>query len=122
MEIKTVGIVGAGQMGNGIAHVMSLAGYDVMLTDVNGDALTAAVETIRGNMDRQVSRERISASDAQDALARIQTTQTLTQLGDSDLIIEAATEREPVKHAIFEELLPHLKPQTGPRNSWAFIS
>jgi len=112
MDIQTIGIVGAGQMGNGIAHVMALAGYDVKLTDVSEDALRAAVEIIDGNLERQVNREKITAEDKAAAMARIQTTTTLTDLGRSDLIIEAATERETVKQAIFEDLIPHLKPET----------
>ncbi|CTQ50074.1 3-hydroxybutyryl-CoA dehydrogenase [Jannaschia donghaensis] len=112
MDIKSIGIVGAGQMGNGIAHVSALAGYDVTLTDVNADALKAATDVISKNMDRQVSREKISQQDRDDAMGRIKTTLTLTDLGPSDLIIEAATEREDIKHAIFAELLPSLKPET----------
>ncbi|MEP2921993.1 3-hydroxybutyryl-CoA dehydrogenase [Sulfitobacter sp.] len=112
MEIQTIGIVGAGQMGNGIAHVMSLAGYDVMLTDISADALNKAMETMRGNMSRQVSRDKITEAEMEAALALIKTTTTLTDLGPSDLIIEAATERESVKQAIFEDLLPHLGPHT----------
>tara|TARA_R110000787_G_scaffold67987_6_gene152167 strand:+ start:236 stop:1111 length:876 start_codon:yes stop_codon:yes gene_type:complete len=112
MEIQTIGIVGAGQMGNGIAHVMSLAGYDVMLTDISQDALDKAMEIMKGNMARQAGRGKISEADMDAALGRITTTTTLTDLGPSDLIIEAATERETVKQAIFEDLLPHLKPHT----------
>ena len=112
MAIKTVGVVGAGQMGNGIAHVMALAGYDVLLTDISQDALDAALDTVRKNLERQVSRDKISQSDADAAMARIKTTLTQTDLGPSDLIIEAATERETVKQAIFEDLLPHLGPET----------
>ncbi|AXI45081.1 3-hydroxybutyryl-CoA dehydrogenase [Sulfitobacter sp. SK012] len=112
MEIQKIGIVGAGQMGNGIAHVMSLAGFDVMLTDVSEDALAASIEIMRGNMSRQVSRGKISEAAMNDALTRITTTPTLIDLGKSDLIIEAATERETVKQAIFEDLIPHLKPTT----------
>ncbi|CAM4186029.1 3-hydroxybutyryl-CoA dehydrogenase [Palleronia rufa] len=112
MKIQTVGIIGAGQMGSGIAHVCALAGYDVLLTDVSEDALTAAQETIRGNMDRQVSREKITEADRDAALERIGRTATLTDLGKSDLVIEAATEREAVKDAIFKELVPALKPDT----------
>ncbi len=112
MHIQTIGIVGAGQMGNGIAHVMTLAGYDVMLNDISEDALSAAMEILRGNMTRQVGRGKIAEADMESALARITTTTTLTDLGQSDLIIEAATERETVKQAIFEDLLPHLKPET----------
>jgi len=112
MDIKTVGIVGAGQMGNGIAHVMSLAGYDVLLNDISQDALEDAVATVDRNLERQVSRDRISADEKADAMARIVTTATLSDLGQSDLVIEAATERETIKQAIFEDLLPHLKPTT----------
>ncbi|MCX7566791.1 3-hydroxybutyryl-CoA dehydrogenase [Sulfitobacter sp. F26169L] len=112
MHIQTIGIVGAGQMGNGIAHVMSLAGYDVMLNDISEDALSKAMDLMRGNMSRQVGRGKITEADMDAALARIKTTVTLSDLGPSDLIIEAATERETVKQAIFEDLLPHLKPET----------
>ena len=112
MEVKKIGIVGAGQMGNGIAHVMSLAGYDVMLNDISQDALDAAMDRMKNNMDRQVSRGKITGEDQAAALARIKTTTTLRDLGQTDLIIEAATERETVKQAIFEDLVPHLQPHT----------
>ena len=112
MEISSVGIVGAGQMGNGIAHVFALAGYDVVLNDISDDALSAAMAQIDKNLERQVSREKITASDKSAAISRIRTTKTLADLGQTDLIIEAATERETVKQAIFEELLPHLQPHT----------
>lgn len=112
MEIKTVGVVGAGQMGNGIAHVMAVAGYDVLLNDISADALKAATDLIGKNLDKQVKREKISAEDRDAALARIKTTQELTDLGQSDLVIEAATEREEVKHKIFETLVPALKADT----------
>ncbi len=112
MDIAKIGVVGAGQMGNGIAHVMALAGYDVLLNDISGEALKNAVDLIRKNLERQVSREKISQDDMEAAMARITTTQTLTDLGATDLVIEAATEREPVKQAIFDELLPHLQPHT----------
>ncbi|MEM6941719.1 MAG: 3-hydroxybutyryl-CoA dehydrogenase [Pseudomonadota bacterium] len=112
MDIQQIGIVGAGQMGNGIAHVMALAGYRVLLNDVSDGALTAALETVSANMMRQVGRDRISEGDMQAALDRIEPTTTLKDLGHSDLIIEAATERETIKEAIFDDLLPHLKPAT----------
>ncbi|MBV7407935.1 3-hydroxybutyryl-CoA dehydrogenase [Maritimibacter sp. DP1N21-5] len=112
MAIETVGVVGAGQMGNGIAHVLALAGYQVQLTDVNQDALTAAIALIDKNLERQVAREKITAGEKAAAMGRITTTLKLTDLGPSDLIIEAATERETVKQAIFEDLIPHLKPET----------
>lgn len=112
MAIERVGIVGAGQMGNGIAHVFAVAGYDVLLTDVSADALAAALAQIDRNLERQVTRDLISADTKAQAMRRISTTQTLIHLGDSDLIIEAATERETIKAAIFEDLVPHLKPHT----------
>ncbi len=112
MTIERVGIVGAGQMGNGIAHVFALAGYDVLMTDISQDALTSAIALIDRNLDRQVSRDLITPDAKADAAARIATTTTLTDLGQTDLIIEAATERETIKTAIFEDLVPHLKPTT----------
>lgn len=111
-DIRTVGIVGAGQMGNGIAHVFALSGYDVMLNDISQTSLDKAIATIDKNLERQVSRGKVSAEDKAAALARIRTTLTLADLGKTDLIIEAATERETVKQAIFADLLPHLKPST----------
>ena len=112
MEIKQVGIVGAGQMGNGIAHVFALAGFDVLLNDISQGALDKALTTVTRNLDRQVSREKISADERDAALARIRTTLALEDLGQTDLVIEAATEREDVKNAIFAKLLPHLKDDT----------
>ena len=112
MDIKTVGVVGAGQMGSGIAHVFALAGYDVLLNDISEDALRKAVDLIDRNIGRQVSRGKVSDEDKDAAMARIRTTTKLPDLGPSDLIIEAATERETVKQAIFEDLLPHIQPHT----------
>ncbi len=112
MHISSIGVVGAGQMGNGIAHVCALAGYDVVMTDISADALDKAVALIDRNIARQVGRGKVSEAEMADAMARIRTTTTLAELGQTDLIIEAATERETVKQAIFEDLLPHLKPET----------
>lgn len=112
MEIRSVGIVGAGQMGNGIAHVFALSGYEVMLNDISEDSLKAALATIDKNMERQVSRGKITAEERAAAFARISTTLSLPDLGPRDLIIEAATEREAIKNQIFETLKPHLGPQT----------
>lgn len=112
MEIRSVGVIGAGQMGNGIAHVFASSGYEVLLTDLNQKALEGAVATIERNLERQVSKGKLEPEAKSAALARIRTTLTLTDLGACDLVIEAATEREAVKHAIFEELIPHLKPTT----------
>ena len=112
MNIKTVGIVGAGQMGNGIAHVFALAGFEVLINDISQDALDRGMTQMRANLDRQVSREKITEAEKSAALERIETTLTLTDLGPRDLIIEAATERATVKSAIFEDLVPHLAPGT----------
>ncbi|RWR33867.1 3-hydroxybutyryl-CoA dehydrogenase [Sinirhodobacter populi] len=112
MAIEKVGIVGAGQMGNGIAHVFALAGYDVLLNDISQDSIDKALKTVTKNLDRQVSKGKITEADKDAALGRIGTTLTLTDLGPCDLIIEAATEKEAVKHQIFKTLVPHLKPDT----------
>ncbi|MBM3611482.1 MAG: 3-hydroxybutyryl-CoA dehydrogenase [Alphaproteobacteria bacterium] len=112
MDIRSVGVVGAGQMGNGIAHVFALAGFDVMMMDVNPEALDRALGVIRRNLDRQVSRGKVAEAAAAAAIARIRTTHRLADLGQLDLVIEAATERETVKQAIFEDLVPHLAPHT----------
>jgi 3-hydroxybutyryl-CoA dehydrogenase len=109
-EIARVGVVGAGQMGNGIAHVSALAGLPVIMLDVKANALERAMGTIARNMDRQVNRKLISEEDRDDALTRIRTTTDYAELGDADLVIEAATEKEEVKHAVFKLLTPHLKP------------
>ena len=112
MEVRKVGIVGAGQMGNGIAHVFALSGYEVVLNDISEDSLKKAIGTIDKNLERQVSRGKISAEEKAAALGRISTTLSLPDLGPLDLIIEAATEREEVKNKIFATLAPHLGPQT----------
>jgi 3-hydroxybutyryl-CoA dehydrogenase len=112
MDIRTVGIVGAGQMGSGIAHVFALAGFDVLMTDVSEAALVAALAAIDRNIERQVARGKVPPVAKTAALARVRTTPRLADLGTCDLIIEAATERETVKTAIFEDLVPHLSPHT----------
>lgn len=112
MEITSVGVVGAGQMGNGIAHVMALAGYDVVLNDISDDSLQAAMARIDKNMERQVSRELITAEAKASALARIKTSMAQEEVGQTDLIVEAATENEEVKYKIFDGLLPHIQPHT----------
>ncbi len=112
MGVERIGIVGAGQMGSGIAHVFALAGYDVLITDISESALETARAVIDRNLDRQVNRGLVTAEQKAAALARIGATATLTDLGKTDLIIEAATEKEAIKQAIFAELLPHLGPDT----------
>jgi 3-hydroxybutyryl-CoA dehydrogenase len=110
MEIRTVGVVGAGQMGVGIAHVFALAGYDVLLNDVAADKLAAAHDIISGNMGRQVAKGQLTEEDRDAALARIATVGESAGLGPADLVIEAATEDEAVKRRIFEAIVPHLAP------------
>tara|TARA_B100001057_G_scaffold489097_1_gene574701 strand:- start:785 stop:1660 length:876 start_codon:yes stop_codon:yes gene_type:complete len=112
MRVSTVGVIGAGQMGNGIAHVMALAGYDVHLNDVNPDALKAALGVIKKNMLRQLNSGKITEADLVAALSRIKSLSQIENLGACDLIIEAATEDEGIKQKIFDSLLPHLSPHT----------
>ncbi len=111
-EIKTIGIIGAGQMGSGIAHVCALSGYDVKLQDIEDERLRRALETISRNMDRQINRAKITPEDKEAALARIATGTEMGLFGDCDLVIEAASEKEEVKRAIFQRLCPVIKPQT----------
>ena len=107
--IKTVGIIGAGLMGNGIAHVAALGGYRVLLTDARAEAIEKALKTIDTNMNRQVGRGTISESDKTAALARIGRVAGLADLADCDVVIEAATENEQVKREIFKSLCQTLK-------------
>src|SRR3954447_19934762 len=108
--IKKVGVIGAGQMGGGIAHVCALAGYDVKLNDVNADRIKAGIATINGNMARQVRKKTISEEDRQGALKRITAAEDYDAFGDCDLVIEAATEKEDIKRAIFSKVCASLKP------------
>ena len=103
--IETVGVVGAGQMGNGIAHVFAVAGYDVVMSDLEQDRLDAAIEVIDGNLQRQVNRDLLSAEDKAAALARIKGTTDLADFGSCDLVIEAAAEIETLKKDIFRQLV-----------------
>jgi 3-hydroxybutyryl-CoA dehydrogenase len=108
--IHKIGIIGAGQMGSGIAHVIALSGYDVALYDIAKDKVDAAIGTIDRNLARQVASGKISEDDKRKALARITYAETMGKLGDADLVIEAATEDETVKRKIFVALCPFLKP------------
>ncbi len=108
--IRKLGVIGAGQMGNGIAHVCALAGISVVLHDVAAPRLREALATINGNMARQVARKRITEEEKASGLKRISTAETLEGLADCDLVIEAATEKEDVKRKIFSDLCPVLKP------------
>jgi 3-hydroxybutyryl-CoA dehydrogenase len=108
--LARVGVIGAGQMGNGIAHVCAVAGIPVTMLDVKADALAKAVATMARNMDRQVARSILSPEDRDAALALVSTSTDYAAFGDADFVIEAATEKEDVKRAIFKTLIPHLKP------------
>ena len=107
--IDKIGIVGAGQMGGGIAHVCALAGLDVTLLDIEDAVLARAVDTIRGNLARQVSRGKIAEGEAEAAVARIATTTDYASFAACDAVVEAATENEEIKRAVFQSMLPHLR-------------
>ena len=106
MDIRKVGIVGAGQMGNGIAHVFALAGYDVYLSDLKAEAIHNAIATVERNLNRQAARGRIGPDEIRNVLARIHPAESMDAFEDADLVIESATENEQVKKAIFQALLP----------------
>ena len=112
MGIERIGVIGAGQMGNGIAHVLSLAGFDVMLEDINADQLGKALDRIGKNMHRQAARGLIKDEAVEPALKRIHTAQNLDAMQDRDLVIEAATEDEGVKRKIFQDLCPRIGKNT----------
>ena len=111
-EIKTVGVIGAGQMGSGIAHVCALAGYDVLLADLTAEKIDAGIELIERNLARQVGRGIIDDAAMKAALARIKPAAGLAEIGATDIAIEAASENEEVKKQIFRDLHEHLKPDT----------
>ena len=107
-EIKTVAVIGAGQMGSGIAHVCALSGYNVLLNDVAADRIDAGLKLVDHNLARQVARGMISVEQMQAALSRIARTPDLGAIRAADLVIEAATENEETKKAIFRSLAPHI--------------
>lgn len=110
MNIERVGVVGAGLMGSGIAHVLALAGYDVFLTDMNYDLLNKAIGQIRKNMSRQAARAIIKETDVEPAILRIKSVVGLGGLGDCDMVIESVVENDAVKRSVFQELTTILKP------------
>jgi 3-hydroxybutyryl-CoA dehydrogenase len=112
LEVKTIGVIGAGQMGSGITQVCAQSGYAVKLSDIDAAALAKSVAGIRGRMQRQVERDRITQNALDQTLANIDTGTDYKFFSDCDLIIEAATENEPVKCAIFEKLIPNLRADT----------
>ncbi len=121
-DIKKIGIIGAGQMGTGIAHVFALADFDVCIKDVDKDQLAKALGTIEYNMKRQVAREVIKDEQIPPALKRIRTSTDYAALSDCDMVIEAAIEDEQVKKQIFQELCPHLKPDALVASNTSSIS
>jgi len=112
VPFRTIGVIGAGQMGNGIAHVCALSGFKVLLNDVAAERISEGLATISGNLARQVSRQRISDEQRQAAIQRISPAKTLDELAECDIVIEAATEKEEIKRKIFAALCPLLKPET----------
>ncbi len=110
-EIKRIGVIGAGQMGSGIAHVIALSGYDVLLNDIKSDAITAALGTIEHHMQRQVAKGLYSEAQIDAALKRITATPNIDGFAQCDMVIEAATEDEGIKRKIFADLCPRLKPE-----------
>lgn len=120
--VETVGIIGAGQMGNGIAHVTAQAGMNVVLTDMTMEQAEKGLSVIRGNMERQVGKGKITPEDMAAAMARITLGDTLEAHANCDLVIEAAVESEAVKKAIFKELCPHLKPEALVASNTSSIS
>ncbi len=120
--IRKLGVIGAGQMGNGIAHVCALAGISVVIHDVAAPRLKEALATINGNMARQVARKRITEEEKASGLKRISTAETLEGLADCDLVIEAATEKEDVKRKILSDLCPVLKPDAIVASNTSSIS
>ncbi|MGX1098036.1 3-hydroxybutyryl-CoA dehydrogenase [Amorphus sp. MBR-141] len=110
VEIRKVGVIGAGQMGSGIAHVCALGGFEVLLNDVSMDRIQSGLASITGNMARQVSSGRIDEDERKQAIDRIGPAEHLDALGDVDLIIESATENEQVKRKIFAQVCPLLRP------------
>ena len=109
-DIRKVGVIGAGQMGAGIAHVCALAGLDVSLNDVSEDQIKAGLATINGNLARQVKGKRITEEQRQGALKKIKPALSFDQFGECDIVIEAVTENEEVKRKTFTKLCPSLKP------------
>ena len=111
LDINCIGIIGAGQMGGGIAHVCAAAGFDVKLSDVSEDQLAKALQSIGGNMDRQIKHGSLTAGDKDAALARISTGTDYSLFSGCDVVIESATENEEVKREILKALVPSLKPE-----------
>jgi 3-hydroxybutyryl-CoA dehydrogenase len=123
MEIRKIGVIGAGQMGSGIAHVAAIAGFDVLMHDVAQEKIESGLATINGNMARQVQKGTLTEADRQASIARIQSTgSNVENLGDCDIVIEAAVENEAVKRKIFDQLMPVLRKDTMVASNTSSIS
>ena len=122
ITIKTIGIIGAGQMGSGIAHVAALAGYDVYLADADAKALERAHGVIDKNLSRQVKSGKVKEADKAAALKRISTGTDFGRFKDCDVVIEAATENEAVKREVYKKLVPNLKPSAIVASNTSSIS
>src|SRR5271157_2687156 len=121
-QIKKVGVIGSGQMGNGIAHVAALAGLDVVLNDVSADRLKSGMATINGNLSRQVAKKIITEEARNKALGKIALAETMDGLADCDLVIESAVEKEEVKRKIFHDVCAVLKPEAIVASNTSSIS
>lgn len=110
-EIKVVGVIGAGQMGSGIAHVCALNGYQVLLNDVSGEQIDKGLDSVRKGLERQVAKGQVGEADAEAVMGRVKAAPDYAALATADLVIEAATENEGVKKDIFRALCPYLKPE-----------
>jgi len=111
IDLKKIGVIGSGQMGNGIAHVCALAGYEVLIHDISEEKITKGLATINGNLARQVTAEKISDEERNKAVALLKPAVNMDDLADMDLVIESAVENEGVKRKIFSQLCPALKPE-----------
>src|SRR3990167_203448 len=111
MEIKNISVIGSGTMGNGIAHVFAMFGYNVTLIDINDEFLQKGMNTIKGNLERQLKKEAITQAQLDKTLSNIKTSSALTDAKDSELVIEAATENFEIKKSIFQTLDANCKPE-----------
>src|SRR4051812_19235145 len=122
VTVKKIGVIGSGQMGNGIAHVAALAGFDVVLNDISADRLKSAMATINSNLSRQVSKSAITEDARKAALARIASSESMDGLADCDLVIETAVEKEEIKRKIFHDVCTVLKPEAIVASNTSSIS
>ena len=120
--IKRIGVIGAGQMGSGIAHVFGLHGYDVRIFDIDPGQPAKSIERIGRNLDRQIARGKITGDQKASALGHISISGSIDTMADCDLVIEAATENEEIKRSIYKGVIPHLKPEAFLASNTSSIS